>query len=84
MKTKVLLTYGGSSVSTAAGPWEYVGGETRLVGNMDASNNSYEALQARMERETSMKIGGPDAVIRYNLPGSPGTLVDVRCDSDVA
>eukprot|EP00200_Dunaliella_tertiolecta_P013461 CAMPEP_0202394066 /NCGR_PEP_ID=MMETSP1127-20130417/93234_1 /ASSEMBLY_ACC=CAM_ASM_000462 /TAXON_ID=3047 /ORGANISM="Dunaliella tertiolecta, Strain CCMP1320" /LENGTH=566 /DNA_ID=CAMNT_0048996671 /DNA_START=123 /DNA_END=1821 /DNA_ORIENTATION=- len=84
MKTKVLLTYGGSSVSTAAGPWEYVGGETRLVGNIDTSNNSYEALEARMEQETNMKIGGADAVIRYNLPGSPGTLVDVRCDSDVA
>ena len=23
-------------------------------------------------------------VIRYNLPGTPGTFVDVRCDSDVA
>eukprot|EP00983_Pelagomonas_calceolata_P113141 1159957-Pelagomonas_calceolata.AAC.1 len=43
-----------------AGPWEYVGGETRLVGNIDTSNNSYEALEARMEQETNMKIGGAD------------------------
>jgi len=42
------------------GSWEYCGGETRLVGSMDATNTSYEALESRMEHETNIKLHGSD------------------------
>jgi len=45
------------------GTWEYCGGETRLVGGMDTSNCSYEALEARMEQETSIKLGGSEVSV---------------------
>lgn len=49
--------------NTHTGAWEYRGGETRLVGNMDANNCSFAALQARLEQETLIKLGGSEVCV---------------------
>ena len=40
-----------------AGLWDYVGGETRLLGGLDPDCVSYAALSQRVEDEVRIKLG---------------------------
>ncbi|PNG99965.1 hypothetical protein TSOC_014235 [Tetrabaena socialis] len=90
---KILLYAGGAFSRCPSGVWEYCGGETRLISIPRA--DQYQDLAEAIVRAADLELDqghtsrshrdtAPGALLKYELPGCPDLLVDLRCDEDVA